>query len=91
MHWQCLAFGQVQGVNYRARVLEAATRRRLVGRVSNRSDGTVSIDVQGPVETIEAFLRDVSGSRGLSHARVVRRVAELPVSSELTGFEIVRE
>jgi hypothetical protein len=40
---------------------------------------------------VEAFLRDVSGPRGVSHARVVRRVAELPVSVDLLGFEILRD
>ena len=90
MHWHCLAFGRVQGVNYRARVLEAAERHGLAGRVANQSDGTVFIDVQGPLEVVEAFLRDVSGPRGLSHALVVQRVAELPVHPDLFGFEIVR-
>jgi acylphosphatase len=90
VHWHCLAFGRVQGVNYRARVAEAAQRHGVVGAVSNRADGTVFIDVQGAVEAVEAFLRDVSGPRGVSHARVVRRVAEVPVSPDLLGFEILR-
>lgn len=91
VHRCYVATGRVQGVNYRARVLDAATRHRLVGRVSNQPDGTVLIDVQGPVEAVEAFLRDVSGPGGLSHARSVQRVAELPISSERTGFAIDRE
>ena len=91
VHWHCLAYGRVQGVNYRARVCEAARRRGLVGRVSNRPDGTVLIEVQGPLDAVEALLRDVSGPRGLSHARMVQRVAELPLSSDLIGFDSVRE
>jgi acylphosphatase len=91
VHWHCLAFGRVQGVNYRARVAEAAYRHGVVGAVANRADGTVFIDVQGGVEAVEAFLRDVSGPRGVSHARVVQRVAEMPVSLDLVGFEIRRD
>ena len=90
VHWHCLAIGRVQGVNFRDRVREAANRYGVVGRVANQPDGTVLIDVQGPPEVVEAFLRDVSGPRGLSHARLVQRVAELPVRSDLFGFEIVR-
>jgi acylphosphatase len=91
VHWHCLAFGRVQGVNYRARVAEAARRHGVVGAVANRTDGTVFIDVQGSVEAVEAFLRDVSGPRGRSHAHVVQRVSEVPVSPDLFRFEILLE
>jgi acylphosphatase len=91
VHLHCLAFGRVQGVNYRARVAEAARRHGVVGAVANRADGTVFIDVQGSVEAVDAFLRDVSGPRGLSHAHVVRRVEEVPVSPDLFRFEILRD
>jgi acylphosphatase len=89
VHWHCVARGRVQGVNYRARVAEAAYRHGVVGSVANRSDGTVFIDVQGSVEAVEAFLRDVSGPRGVSHAHAVERIAEVAVSPELVGFEIL--
>lgn len=91
VHWHCIAHGRVQGVNYRARVAEAAHRHGVVGSVANRPDGTVFIDVQGTVESVEAFLRDVSGPRGVSHARVVQRVGRVSVSSDLLGFEILRD
>jgi acylphosphatase len=91
VHWRCIAHGRVQGVNYRARVVEAAERQGVVGSVSNRADGTVFIEVQGTAEAVETFLRDVSGPRGVSHARSVERVAEIAVSPELFGFEIVRD
>ncbi len=90
VHWHCIAGGRVQGVNYRARVAEAAHRHSVVGTVANRPDGTVFIDVQGPLDAVEAFLRDVSGPRGVSHAYAVERVAEVAVSPDLVGFEIVR-
>jgi acylphosphatase len=78
-------------VNYRVRVADAAERHGVVGSVANRPDGTVFIDVQGDVEAVEAFLREVSGPRGLSHARVVQRVATVPVSTDLFAFEILRD
>jgi acylphosphatase len=91
VRWHCVALGRVQGVNYRARVAEAARRRGLVGAVANRADGSVSIDVQGPLELVKEFLRDISGPRDLSHATVVQYAGELPVSADLTGFVIRRD
>lgn len=90
-HWHCLAFGRVQGVNYRARVVQAAYRHGVVGAVANRPDGSVFIDVQGPREAVEAFLKDVSGPRGLSDARLVQRVRELPVAPDAVDFEVLRD
>ncbi len=91
MHWQYIASGRVQGVNYRARVAESARRHGLSGTVRNCPDGTVAMEIQGPLESVEAFLRDVSGPRGLSHARSLERVSTLPVDPDRSGFEIVRE
>lgn len=90
MHWQCEATGRVQGVYYRARVLEAAMRQGLAGAVENRPNGTVLIDVQGPEDSVRAFLRDVTGPLGLSDARSVRRVGSLPIMAGLTEFVIIR-
>ena len=91
VHWQCQAVGRVQGVFYRARVREAAKQYGLAGSVENLPDGTVSIDVQGPLEMVEKFMQEASGPRGLSDARSVRRVAELPISPDMHSFEICRE
>ncbi len=78
-------------MNYRARVAEAAARHGVVGAVMNRPDGTVFIDVQGALGLVEAFLRDVSGPRGASDAQVVRRMAEVAVSPDLSVFRILRD
>lgn len=91
VHWRCIAAGRVQGVNYRARVAESARRLGLSGTVKNCSDGTVAIDVQGSLEAVEAFLEDVRGPRGFSHAHTVERVATLPVDPERADFEILRD
>jgi acylphosphatase len=91
VHWKCIASGRVQGVNYRSRVAEAAVRYGLSGTVANRADGTVLIEVQGRLEAVESFLRDVSSPRGASHPSSVERIAELPVVPELIGFQIRSE
>ncbi len=88
--WHCVAVGRVQGVNYRARVAESARRFGIVGTVENRIDGTVFIDAQGPTEALEAFLRDIRGPRGISHARSVERVTSVPPDPDWLSFEIVR-
>ncbi len=88
--WHCVATGRVQGVNYRARVAESARRMGIVGTVENRSDGTVFIDAQGPVDALESFLRDIRGPRGVSLPRSVERVASAPVDPGRVSFEILR-
>jgi acylphosphatase len=79
----------VQGVNYRTRVAESARRRGIVGTVENRPDGTVLIDAQGPAATIEEFLCDIRGARGLSRADSVERVTDLPIDPKVLSFDIV--
>ena len=91
VHWHCVARGRVQGVNYRVRVAESAQRHGVVGSVTNRADGTVLIDVQGELASVEAFIRDVSGPRGASHAHSVQRIAETARGSRPDRLEIVRE
>jgi acylphosphatase len=85
---QCVAAGRVQGVGYRARVIESAERHGVRGTVMNRADGTVLIEVQGEPGAVERFLADVTGRRGLSDARSVTRVRELPVDPALDGFAV---
>jgi acylphosphatase len=71
--------------------VESAQQHGVVGTVSYRADGTVFIDVQGPLASVQAFIRDVSGPRGVSHAHAVERLAEVPVSADLAEFAILRE
>ncbi|HTT14695.1 MAG TPA: acylphosphatase [Thermoplasmata archaeon] len=90
IRWLLVAHGRVQGVGYRARVAEAAGRFGLVGSATNRSDGTVLLDVHGPAAALEAFVRDVSGPRGLSHPLGVTRIAEVPPVPLARGFSVGR-
>jgi acylphosphatase len=91
VHWHCVAHGRVQGVGYRARVVDCPRRHGVVGRVANQADGTVFINFQGDLASVEAFLRDASGLHGASHALAVLRVAERAVSADLTAFQIACE
>ena len=88
VRWQCVAHGRVQGVGYRARVVDTAERLGLVGSVANQPDGTVSIDVQGSTDLVETFIREVSGPRGLSHAHRIERVRQVPTSPTLDRFDV---
>lgn len=47
----------MQGVGFRWFVREAARRLGLSGRVANRPDGTVHVDVSGPEEALEDLER----------------------------------
>ena len=59
--------GRVQGVGFRAFVEDEALRRKLVGWVRNRRDGTVEAVFSGPEKTVEEMLeacrRGPPGSR----------------------------
>ncbi len=87
--WRLIATGRVQGVGYRARVVETADRLGIVGWVSNRPDGTVEIEAEGDPRRLEHFRERISGPRGASHAHTVTRVAELPLDPGSRDFHIV--
>lgn len=59
--------GVVQGVFFRQFVFESAMRLRLVGFVQNQNDGTLVIVVEGPQETLEAFIPVVMRGPAGSH------------------------
>jgi acylphosphatase len=52
--------GRVQGVGFRAAVLDVAARHRVGGSVRNLRDGArLEIDVEGEAPEVERFLDDV--------------------------------
>jgi acylphosphatase len=51
-----IAKGRVQGVGYRAFVVEAATAHRLQGWVRNRMAGTVEAVLSGPADAVDAVI-----------------------------------
>ncbi len=50
--------GRVQGVGYRAWVVNAARKVSLFGWVRNLTDGSVEALVHGPFEAVEQFVAD---------------------------------
>ena len=56
---QAVVRGRVQGVGYRAFVLDRARSAGLTGWVANRDDGTVELVAEGPAETIDRLLLDL--------------------------------
>ena len=65
--------GIVQGVGFRPYIYRLATTRKLTGTIRNTSAG-VTIEIQGPQETVEDFL--------------TRLPAEAPPLSRITGFAV---
>ena len=55
--------GRVQGVGFRYTAYYAAKQLGLTGFVENEYDESVTMEVQGPAEDIEAMLRMIRGSR----------------------------
>ncbi len=49
--------GSVQGVNFRAAVVEEASARRVTGRVWNRDDGAVELVAEGDEAAVSALAR----------------------------------
>lgn len=70
--------GRVQGVGFRWFARESARRLDLAGWVKNRADGAVEIAAEGPPDTVERFVREMS--RGPAGAHVVA-VEQLPADS----------
>ena len=77
-----VVLGRVQGVAFRARAVDEASRLGLTGWVRNRLDGSVEARAEGTPESVEAF---VAWCR---HGPPAARVDEVRVSRVApTGLE----
>jgi acylphosphatase len=80
--------GFVQGVGYRYFCYREASQRELVGWVRNERDGSVSVEAEGPRQTVESFVDRVE--RGPSGARVDKvQVTWREATGEDSSFDIV--
>jgi acylphosphatase len=52
--------GQVQGVGFRFTAFNIAHRHGLTGFVCNLPDGTVEMFAQGPVDSVDDCIRDIT-------------------------------
>ncbi len=60
----CRAHGRVQGVGFRFFVQQTAKEMGLTGWVKNMPDGTVTMEVQGDIEEIDAFAKRIKKGGG---------------------------
>ena len=58
--------GRVQGVGFRYSTLSEARRMGLTGFVRNMPDGSVYIEAEGPVETLNSFVAWCRKGPGIS-------------------------
>ncbi len=79
--------GQVQGVAFRIRAIEEASRLGLTGWVRNRHDGTVEARAEGTPQAVQAFVAWCH--HGPPAARVEEvRVATVPTTGLDGAFEM---
>ncbi len=79
--------GEVQGVGYRYFAQRKALALGLSGYAINLRDGRVKVRVEGKLETIEEYVRDLE--KGPPLARVVRlSTVWCPFTGKLRGFDI---
>ncbi len=79
--------GRVQGVYYRASMVEVARGLGLRGWVRNRLDGSVEALAQGPADAVQALFD--WARRGPAGARVDEVLVSAAPAQDLDGFELV--
>jgi acylphosphatase len=83
---RALVSGRVQGVWYRETCRREAERLGVAGQVSNRADGRVEIEAEGPRPAVEALL--AWARVGPPRATVATLVVEDLVPRGDTGFRV---
>lgn len=81
--------GHVQGVGFRAFVVQHAANLGLVGWVRNTYDGDVELVAEGPRASVEKLLGLVEQGPRSAHVIQIQRKWE-PASGEFDRFEIAR-
>lgn len=78
--------GRVQGVGFRARARDTASRHPVTGWVRNEPDGTVLLEVQGDEDAVERYLTDLR--RRVSGLVVRELTVQVNPEREESGFRI---
>ena len=73
-----LVTGRVQGVGFRWWARGVARREGLIGRVWNRADGSVRVDVRGPASDVAAFRARLGGGPPASTVEAVIVMDRVP-------------
>ena len=81
--------GWVQGVGFRWRARQAAGALGVTGWVRNNADGSVSMELQGTAEQIDALLLAVE--RGTYVNIETLRVKTIPLDETETGFRVLED
>ena len=70
-HLEISVSGRVQGVGFRYQAKEIADQLGVRGYARNMRDGSVSIEAEGDVESLDKFLEILKGSPGISNVQNV--------------------
>ncbi|MBQ3797805.1 MAG: acylphosphatase [Butyrivibrio sp.] len=79
-------YGSVQGVGFRYTARHAANMYRLTGYVRNEYDGSVTCEVQGEQDAIDAFMRTVNQGRFIDISFV--DITAMPMVEDERSFEV---
>lgn len=78
--------GLVQGVGFRYKISQLAGYYGLTGWVRNEYDGTVSAELQGRIEELDAVILCLSQDRYIRLDSIIRK--KIRVETEEHGFSI---
>ncbi|MBR4471914.1 MAG: acylphosphatase [Erysipelotrichaceae bacterium] len=77
-------FGTVQGVGFRFQAMMAADALGLTGWVKNESDGSVTMEIQGSKDEIDAAIEMIDNSRFIEIERILR--TDIPLEEHESSF-----
>ena len=80
-------YGIVQGVGFRYRAVQAAQMLGLTGCISNESDGSVSMEVQGDSDSIDRMTDILQQGTYIQIDRI--EVSILTTQEHETGFHVL--
>lgn len=79
--------GRVQGVGFRYFTYDNARKYSLTGWVRNNTEGGVAIEVQGPAQSLDAFIAEINEGPALARVRELQ-IVDMPLSDGEEGFEV---